>query len=254
VVKLSCHFLRTAIRNPQSAIRNPKPMRRRSRVILALVLAVGVFAGLYVWRSIQQVSDITALQQAVGNRVDLSFNEEYHRPARLPAVVDNTVDEFLRLLTGDASRRHTFQAHFHALFRGPIDLIELDMYEPLDAQDMAALMRFTRLRRLEISQLHETTPYEACVTQLCTTVQSMPKLEEFWLWSTGISDATIVPLRGHPSLRELELHDGNLTLQSIETFRALPALRTLDLGKTTFPSDQQKALADALPGVEVRFR
>jgi hypothetical protein len=174
------------------------------------------------------------------------------RPRNLPAFIDEPVqtifDRMFESSVGTTNKAIVYGDLFRSLFRGPIRGITI--YEPhLARGDVgAALLRFPHLRQVSIGDAHSFK--ESDWTLLCRRLRVLPELEEVELEGNEVTDASIVPLSGHPRLRKITIEAYQLTPNCLKTLTTLPSLTDVTIEESGhFKPEDRKAMAAALPGV-----
>ena len=125
----------------------------------------------------------------------------------------------------------------------------------------AFLASLPSLKRLVFSDVAKGTSHEFTEAQwmkLCADLRAMPRLEELLLSGHAITDAALVPLTGHPSLRKGDFTASRLSAGCLATFASMPSLKELGFyggwsGAESAPDDVRKTLSAALPKVKLTF-
>ena len=183
-------------------------------------------------------------------------------PARIDSMADNLIVRLFDQTRGydgtqpakTRNRDIVYQERFRALFRGPIQEIDVYYFEAFHGDLGAAFARFPSLRRVEV---FDNFPTEPEWTHLCAKLRELPRLEEIELGGAWITDAAIAPLAGHPNLRTVTIEYGRLTDGCTKTFATMPRLSKLRIGEQIYPGDawlspeQTAAMTAALPSVTV---
>jgi hypothetical protein len=244
-----------------------------------MVLALVVLAGLILtlWRPVQQMGAVAAVQDSVDRGWEISYGAAW-RPESLPEYWDDKVGEWFYELfkdkhgygsgTGGPKGRnvdHIYHDRFRSLFRRPIEVIKIGYPEGFHGDDLGgALARFPKLRTFEVFENEEDVPKEADWIKLCARLLRLPELETIDLGGNQLTDRAIAELAGHPGLRVVSISNCRLTTACTETFATMPALKELYLDKG-LPDDPSKAepweftqkdrdtVTAALPKVRVEF-
>jgi hypothetical protein len=230
---------------------------------------------LILWRPVQRVLNVAAVQNAVQRDWEIGFGSPNgdHPPPMIGSFFDSTAEAFFNRFfpspygypNGDlpaksVNRTPVYIERFRAFFRPPIQEVHVFYFEALCGDLGAALTRFPQLRRVTVVTEEEIgSPTEADWKTLCTKLRSLPHLEKVVLGGAWMTDTSIAPLSGHPQLRKVSILYGHLTPASTKTFASMPHLIRLELkesiyeGEMELSHDGQKAMRAALPAVKIEF-
>jgi hypothetical protein len=221
---------------------------RRSRIMLALVLVALAALGLFAWRPVQQVWALAALQACIEGGV---APEMESRSLRFPDAIDRSITKAIEQRAAGSGRERDHVRLYHALFAEPIDKINLYAHA-FHGDPGVALARFPRLSYLYIYMGRRETPTEEELTQLCRALRGMPQLQSIVFWGDAVTNVSLAPLAGHPTLRELTICKGPFTAEVTQTLRSLPSLDYLGLDSKTLTADDIKSITTALPSVKIK--
>lgn len=248
-------------------------MNARFRNNTWLCLFLLGFLALLIWPAGRRISNIKAVQNAIDRDWEISFDQmglPFGRPARLPSFLDSRAKawfDWRYASTGGydgtqpvktRNRDVVYYERFRALFRGPIEVIDIGYPEGFRGDDLGlALARFPKLRRFCVFENEDTGPSESEWALLCRRLRALPQLEELELAGCWLSDSAIAPLAGHPRLRVVTILEGRLSPGCTKTFAAIPNLSRLHIegqryeGDTWLTPAEEKMMRAALPAVTV---
>jgi len=228
---------------------------------------VGAFlllmATLFAWVEVQRWYDVAAVQDVVERNWEITFGAE-QRPALLPESIDTAIYKYLvgkyDHESGEGPRHTELQGYilherFCALFRRPIQNIEIHYPEGVRGDVGAALQRFPGLRSVTLEEFNDMP--EANFKVLCAKLRRLSDLEELTLLGVPMTDAALAEFAGHPRLRSMTTSGGHFTAECAKTFASLPSLRRLELvtydadGHVGLPPEIDNAIRAALPNVSL---
>jgi hypothetical protein len=187
------------------------------RVSMLLVLVLALWLGRQVHLARQQVLAIRAIQ---GHGGAIRFDYEVTPDAEPPGPA------LLRRFVGDEYFREIAAVKFFATpidpsiwdhLRGQAGLRDLELIlAHLGDDDLDQLRGFHRLRSLDISYSPRITA--AGISKLL----DLEGLEELKIMFTDVSDADLLRLKAHPTLREIWVttSEGRVTPEGVERLRA----------------------------------
>lgn len=141
----------------------------------------------------------------------------------------------------------------------PVTHFEAFYFVNLQGDLGAELLRFTSLREVAIEDTMAPGPGADQWRQLCTRLRMLPKLRELEIGGDQLNDDSLAPLAGHPALRSIEITRGRVTMNSLQTWAALPNLKKLSFGEMTYSGDawltpeERTMLRTRLPATEINF-
>ena len=236
--------------------------RRSRRLALAIVLVLLAALVAVLRHPVQRAWAVGALQRGVhySHTVYVNLGD---RPAALPAWLDDAAHR-LFVKTAVKSMIPSTQANltrFRSFFSGPIERICLQ--GPFTDDPVALLTGFPHLRQLTVYELETLAPdsvsTESAWARVCTAAHACPRLEVLALFGDQFTDASLAPLAGHPTLREIGYGGSTLTPACVATLAKLPKLTELhinngvDPGSPAISSDDIPAMQSALPGVKIFY-
>jgi hypothetical protein len=230
-----------------------------------VALFVVGFLAFLGWSVMQRLFDVAAVQDSVERDWETSFGPGPRVPRALPEFVDSAVQKWLTNRyavdptdTGRGTRHAEYRdlvyhQRFRALFRGAIHEIEIIDPEGFRGDPGAALERFPSLRRVTIFDCgNNEGPTEVQWQLLCERLRSLPELEELDIAGRFLSDASVGPLAGHPTLRTVRIRCSRLTPECAKTFRSMPRLTALYINIWPEPtSADQASWSAALPNAVI---
>jgi len=227
----------------------------------AFLLLMGTIFALV---EIQRWYDVAAVQDVVERNWEITFGAK-QRPALLPESIDTAIYNYLvgkyDHESGVGARHTELQGYilherFRALFRRPIQNIEIRYPEGIRGDVGAALQRFPALQRVTLEESGGMSESEFKV--LCRRLRQLANLEELTLIAMPATDAALAEFAGHRRLRSITIVGGAFTIASATTFASMPALRQLELDRETANGDEwltpeiAKEMRAVLPGVIIQ--
>jgi hypothetical protein len=219
-------------------------MSLRSRIVLSFLALAALTISVIAWGAYERLQAVVQVEAAI---VGAAYPETY-RWIDLPKSIDDKIAAMLAYFAPNWHWRSYCQTAWPYLVGAEQILIYAESVHGDLAQPLS---RFPDLRFMRIEDLGDRVT-SADWKQICAALRTLPKLEIVVLQGPKIVDDSVAPLAGHPSVSIVKIDGGRITLKSIPTFSAMPALKELAIEELLrFTPEERNAVKSALPHVTV---